>query len=164
MATINVIPSSGWLKFPGLNPALHPLHQLQSQIYLSASRGYPAAAIVRSLYHTSEKVSVSNFRKINCVYRYFKLCLKCQNRPKNLKFFLPRVIFIVVGESDVRFYKNFSIKPVCALSSIFGTFAMTHPITLKLYQNIENIILKKITQKIGNYIGHFAKIVFSKVL
>ena len=31
-------------------------------------------------------------------------------------------------------------------------------ITFKLNQNIEDIILKKITEKIGNYFGHFAKI------
>ena len=34
-----------------------------------------------------------------------------------------------------------------AHSSIFGTFAMTHPITSKLYLNIEDIILNKNHEK-----------------
>ena len=44
-----------------------------------------------------------------------------------------------------------------ANSSIFGTFARTHPISLKLYQNIEDVILiKNHEKKIGNNYGHLA--------
>ena len=43
--------------------------------------------------------------------------------------------------------------------SIFGTFARTYPITLKLHQNIEDVILIKTHEKnIGNIYGHLAKI------
>ena len=34
-----------------------------------------------------------------------------------------------------------------AISAIFGTFARTHPITLKLYQNIEKVLLIKNHEK-----------------
>ena len=45
-----------------------------------------------------------------------------------------------------------------AISAIFGLFARTYPITLKLHQNIESVILIKIAKKIGNIYGHLAKI------
>ena len=63
------------------------------------------------------------------------------------EIFFHGVIFIVDFESELRIDKNFSIKPVSANSSIFGTFARTHPITLKLYQNIEDVILIKNNEK-----------------
>ena len=43
--------------------------------------------------------------------------------------------------------KKCAIKPVSALSSIFGTFVRTHPINLKLYQNIKDINLTKNHEK-----------------
>ena len=44
-----------------------------------------------------------------------------------------------------------------ANSSIFGTFARSYPITLKLFQSIEAILNKK-HEKMGNIYGHLAKI------
>ena len=45
-------------------------------------------------------------------------------------------------------------------SSIFCTSARTHPITFKLYQIIEDVILiKNNEKKIGNIYGPLAKIV-----
>ena len=46
-----------------------------------------------------------------------------------------------------------------AISAIFGTFARTHSISLKLYQNIEDIIvIKNHEKKIGDSYGHLAQI------
>ena len=44
-----------------------------------------------------------------------------------------------------------------ANSSIFGTFAWTHPITLKLYKNKEDINLNKNHKKIPIFFGYFTK-------
>ena len=68
------------------------------------------------------------------------------------------VIFILNFKYDLKIHKNYAIKPVSAISAIFGTFARTHPITLKLYQNLEGVILNKYHEKIGNIYGHLAKI------
>ena len=61
-------------------------------------------------------------------------------------FFL-RVIAIVDFKNVLRIQKNFAFLPVGANSSIFGTFAWTYLITLKLYQNKEDIILNKNHEK-----------------
>ena len=64
-----------------------------------------------------------------------------------MNFFFHRVIFIVDFEYDFRSDKIYEIQLVSAISAIFGTFARTHPITLKLYQNIEDVILIKNNEK-----------------
>ena len=79
-----------------------------------------------------------------------KLCKNIEdiNFTKNFKFeIFYRVIFIVDFEYELRIDKNYEILPVSANSSIFGTFARTHPITLKLYQNIKDVILIKNNEK-----------------
>ena len=79
-------------------------------------------------------------------------CLKWL-RDKNSKSserhenFFPGVFFVVDFESELRIDKNFSIQPVSAISAIFRTFARTYPISLKLYQNREDVILIKNHEK-----------------
>ena len=71
---------------------------------------------------------------------------KNQNRRRDINFF-SRVIFIVDIVNGLEIDKKCAIKPVSALSSIFGTFVRTHPINLKLYQNIKDINLTKNHEK-----------------
>ena len=59
---------------------------------------------------------------------------------------------------ELRIHKNFAILPVSAISGISGTFARTYPITLKLNQNIEDFILIKNHEQIGNIYGHLENI------
>ena len=72
------------------------------------------------------------------------------------EIFFPCGIFIVDFEYELRIDKNFSIQPVSAHSSNFGTFAGTYPITLKLYQNIEGVILIKNQEKDWQYLWQFS--------
>ena len=51
--------------------------------------------------------------------------------------------FVVDFENDLRSDKNFAVQPVSAILSIFGSFASTHPMTLKLYRNIKMVIVDK---------------------
>ena len=62
------------------------------------------------------------------------------------------VIFIVDFEYALTIDKNFAIYPVSANSSIFCTFARTHPITLKLYPNIEDVIFIENREKNLQYL------------
>ena len=76
---------------------------------------------------------------------------------KRHEIFLLMVISIIDFESELRIEKKFANKPVGGNLSTFGTFARTHPITLKLYQNIEEVIFtKNHEKKVGNNYGHFA--------
>ena len=68
-----------------------------------------------------------------------------------MKFFFLKVIFVVDFEDGLEIDKNFAVWPVSARSSIFGTFVRTHPINLKLYQNIENINLTKNWQYLWSF-------------
>ena len=78
-----------------------------------------------------------------------------------MKFFFPRVIFIVEVKSELRIHKNLSILSVSANSSIFGIFqkrrglAETPPVILN--QNIKSIIPNKNHKKIEDIFSHFAK-------
>ena len=78
---------------------------------------------------------------------------------KHKKFF-HRVIFIVGLEYELEIDENYAIKPVSALPVIFGTFARNYPITFKLFQNIEGVILIKNKKKLAIFTDIYLKLSF----
>ena len=61
------------------------------------------------------------------------------------------------------FKKNLHFNPWAPFRQFLALFAWTNPITLKLYQNKEDIILNKNHEKIANIFGHFAKMVIQNL-
>ena len=88
----------------------------------------------------------------NCHFKFQKL----RNFQKLQKFqhCLREMKFFCTGDFHRRFriwaqnLKNFWNKPMSAILVIFGTLTKIHPITLKLYQNMESDMLKKSRNKI----------------
>ena len=64
-----------------------------------------------------------------------------------MKFFSCGNSVVDLAEKGLEIDKNFAVYPVNALLSIFSTLVRTHPINLKLYQNIEDINLTKDHEK-----------------
>ena len=87
---------------------------------------------IGNIYGHLAKIAIWNLK--NC--QNLKNCENFKSVVETWNFF-SRVIFIIDSEYELKFDINFAISPVRALSSNFGDFARTYPITLKLDKNIE---------------------------
>ena len=103
-------------------------------IYLAISQKWP--------FENSKIAKISKITKIS----------KLSERHEN---FFRRVILILDFEEELKIDQNFAISPVSANSSIYSTY----PITLKLYQNIENAIINNNHKKMASINGDSFKIV-----